>query len=102
MKTSKYLSMKSVKFFIGLEKIYKSKRIIHDQDINDIPLIMNEERFRYCLPLKFNCRDEKCQAEIIIKNVIVETVRHRRDNVFLCFFFACYMTNRKYYFTAYW
>ncbi|XP_012148940.1 DNA polymerase alpha catalytic subunit [Megachile rotundata] len=57
---------------LGLENVYKSKRRIHD-DENEIPLLLNEERFRYCLPLKFNCRDENCQSEIIIKEVVTET-----------------------------
>ncbi|CAK9801869.1 DNA polymerase alpha catalytic subunit [Anthophora quadrimaculata] len=57
---------------LGLENVYKSKRIIHEEN-NDIPLLMNDDRFRYCLPLKFNCRDEKCQSEIILKDVVTET-----------------------------
>ncbi|KAK9294901.1 hypothetical protein QLX08_010646 [Tetragonisca angustula] len=56
---------------LGLENIYKSRRIIH-QEHGDIPLLMEEDRFRYCLPLKFNCRNEKCQSEIIIKDIVNE------------------------------
>ncbi|XP_029039913.1 DNA polymerase alpha catalytic subunit isoform X1 [Osmia bicornis bicornis] len=58
---------------LGLEKIYKSKRIIHEEENNDIPLLVNDDRFKYCLPLKFNCTNEKCQSEIIIKDVLTET-----------------------------
>ncbi|CAL7943529.1 unnamed protein product [Xylocopa violacea] len=57
---------------LGLENVYKSKRRIHEYD-NDVPLLLSEDRFRYCLPLKFNCKDEKCQSEIIIKDIVVET-----------------------------
>ncbi|KAG7205801.1 hypothetical protein KM043_007746 [Ampulex compressa] len=57
---------------LGLEKIYKSKRIIHEQDDVNVPLTINENRFRYCLPLKFKCRNEECQTEIIIKDVITQ------------------------------
>lgn len=59
---------------IGLKNVYKSKRLIHEEENNDIPLLVNDDRFRYCLPLKFNCRDEKCQSEILLKNVVIETV----------------------------
>ncbi|KZC05167.1 DNA polymerase alpha catalytic subunit, partial [Dufourea novaeangliae] len=58
---------------LGLEGVYKSKRLIHEEGINDVPLLVNEDRFRFCLPLKFNCRDEKCQSEIMLKDVVVET-----------------------------
>ncbi|XP_033307677.1 DNA polymerase alpha catalytic subunit isoform X1 [Bombus bifarius] len=61
---------------LGLENIYKSRRIIH-QEHADIPLLMEEDRFRYCLPLKFNCRSEKCQSEIIIKDVVNEELGNR-------------------------
>ncbi|XP_054015194.1 DNA polymerase alpha catalytic subunit [Hylaeus anthracinus] len=58
---------------LGLENVYKSKRLIHEEENNDIPLLVNDDRFRYCLPLKFNCTDEKCQSEIILKDVVIET-----------------------------
>ena len=57
---------------IGVDNIYKSKRMIHEE-YSDIPLT-DEDKFKYCLPLKFNCKDEKCQSEIILKNIIIETV----------------------------
>ncbi|XP_076661417.1 DNA polymerase alpha catalytic subunit [Halictus rubicundus] len=58
---------------LGLENVYKSKRVIHEEESNDIPLLVNDDRFRFCLPLKFNCIDEKCQSEIMIKDIINET-----------------------------
>ncbi|XP_043791060.1 DNA polymerase alpha catalytic subunit isoform X1 [Apis laboriosa] len=56
---------------LGVDNIYKSKRMIHEE-YSDIPLT-DEDKFKYCLPLKFNCKDEKCQSEIILKNIIIET-----------------------------
>ncbi|XP_076685666.1 DNA polymerase alpha catalytic subunit [Andrena cerasifolii] len=57
---------------LGLENVYKSKRLIHEEETN-IPLLINDDRYRFCLPLKFNCTDEKCQSEIMLKDVIIET-----------------------------
>ncbi|OAD62291.1 DNA polymerase alpha catalytic subunit, partial [Eufriesea mexicana] len=69
--------------YLGLENIYKSKRMIHEE-YNDIPLLMSEDRFRYCLPLKFNCRDEKCRSEIILKNVVTETLTGSQLSLAAC------------------
>ncbi|XP_031831132.1 DNA polymerase alpha catalytic subunit isoform X2 [Nomia melanderi] len=69
---------------LGLENVYKSKRVIHEEDNNDIPLLVNDDRFRFCLPLKFNCSDEKCQSEIVLKNIIVETPAGKQLSLALC------------------
>ncbi|XP_076636493.1 DNA polymerase alpha catalytic subunit isoform X2 [Colletes latitarsis] len=58
---------------LGIEVVYKSKRLIHTEENNEVPLLVNDDRFRYCLPLKFTCVNEKCQSEIIIKDIVVET-----------------------------
>ena len=74
-----------------MENIYKSRRIIH-QEHGDIPLLMEEDRFRYCLPLKFNCRNEKCQSEIIIKDIVNEEVREIHDERITFFLLYIYTT----------
>nr|XP_033339559.1 DNA polymerase alpha catalytic subunit isoform X1 [Megalopta genalis] len=58
---------------LGLKNIYKSKRVIHEQESNDIPLLVNDDRFRFCLPFKFKCADEKCRSEIVVKDIVIET-----------------------------
>ncbi|XP_076246805.1 DNA polymerase alpha catalytic subunit isoform X2 [Calliopsis andreniformis] len=69
---------------LGLENVYKSKRVIHEEENNDIPLLVNDDRFRYCLPLKFNCRNESCQSEIIIKDVVIETPKGNQLSLASC------------------
>lgn len=93
-------------FLIGLENIYKSKRSIHEGENNDIPLLVNDDRFRYCLPLKFNCRDEKCQSEVILKDVVIETVSSYKNKIFFLeisfIYISDYLKTKKYYFVAHW
>ncbi|XP_066584216.1 DNA polymerase alpha catalytic subunit [Prorops nasuta] len=56
---------------LGLENIYKSKRTIHVGDA-EVPFLVNEDTFKHCLPLKFQCRNEDCLTEIIISNIVCE------------------------------
>ncbi|XP_017882054.1 DNA polymerase alpha catalytic subunit [Ceratina calcarata] len=54
---------------LGLQNIYKSKKVYDYEE----EAVLNVDRFKYCLPLKFNCKDRKCQSEIIVKDITVET-----------------------------
>ncbi|KAK2584167.1 hypothetical protein KPH14_006597 [Odynerus spinipes] len=54
---------------LGLENVYKSRPIVNEQNDLNVPVVVNEDRFKYCFPLKFNCKNEKCQTEIILKDV---------------------------------
>lgn len=64
--------------YLGMEDTYKSKRIIHEQ-ANDpeVPLEIDEERYKYCLPLKFKCRNDKCLKEIEINEFYTNFVSFR-------------------------
>lgn len=55
---------------LGLENVYKSKTTVSEEDNLKAPISINEEKFKYCLPFKFNCINEKCGAEITINGVI--------------------------------
>ncbi|XP_043284344.1 DNA polymerase alpha catalytic subunit [Venturia canescens] len=57
---------------LGLENVYKSKRVIHEQVENPVPSSLNEERFHYCIPLKIKCRNDKCNTEIEIKEFFAD------------------------------
>lgn len=78
-----------------MDNIYKSKRMIHEE-YSDIPLT-DEDKFKYCLPLKFNCKDEKCQSEIILKNIIIETVIQAFFSFIYIYFFIYLLFIVKFY-----
>lgn len=69
---------------LGLEGVYKSRRVFHDEQDTEIPLSMNEDRFKYCTYLKFTCRNEKCQTEITIKDLITEFPSGNQLSLFMC------------------
>ncbi|KAF7403413.1 hypothetical protein HZH68_006207 [Vespula germanica] len=54
---------------LGLENVYKSKATVNEQNNLNAPILINEDRFKYCFPLKFNCKNEKCKTEIILNGV---------------------------------
>lgn len=57
-----------------MEHLYKPKRNVETQDEANVPLILDDERYKYCLPFQFLCPDEKCRAQITVKNLIEEFV----------------------------
>lgn len=57
----------------GLQFVYKPKTIACEAILN-LPLALNDDRFNNCLPLTFKCKNERCSAEIIIKDTVTEFV----------------------------
>ncbi|XP_033219997.1 DNA polymerase alpha catalytic subunit [Belonocnema kinseyi] len=57
---------------LGIEHLYKSKRVIHDQEEIYVPMSIDEDKYKYCIPLKIVCTNESCKAEIEINDVAVK------------------------------
>lgn len=57
----------------GLQFAYKPKALPCEASLH-LPLSINDERFDNCLPLTFKCKNERCQTEIVIKDIVTEFV----------------------------
>ncbi|XP_012281139.1 DNA polymerase alpha catalytic subunit [Orussus abietinus] len=69
---------------LGLDGIYKSRRVIHEREDEVAIPLTDEERFRYCVPLKFKCRNEKCQTDIIVKDIVTKSSAGTRFSLTTC------------------
>ncbi|XP_024937834.1 DNA polymerase alpha catalytic subunit [Cephus cinctus] len=76
---------------LGLTHIYKSRRTIHEEQDIEIPLSLNEDRYRYCVPFKFKCRNEQCLAEITLTDVLVEFHSKNQPALFACSNVNCHV-----------
>ncbi|KAI4501335.1 hypothetical protein M0802_003708 [Mischocyttarus mexicanus] len=81
---------------LGLENIYKSKATISEQDNINAPISINEDKFKFCLPFKFNCRNEKCGVEITINSVTFAFPEGSRLSLSKCSNPECTMPPWKY------
>jgi len=87
----------------GLQFVYKPKTLPCEATLN-LPLAINDDRFNNCVPLIFKCRNERCNTEIVIKDIVTEFVniflyivfnlqdckRSEILNVCFCFFFTAF------------
>ncbi|KAI4480651.1 hypothetical protein M0804_010204 [Polistes exclamans] len=80
---------------LGLENVYKSKATVSEDNLKAL-ISINEEKFKYCLPFKFNCINEKCGAEITINGVISAFPEGDRLSLSKCSNLECTMPPWKY------
>lgn len=59
---------------IGIAHLHKSKRPIYEQEESHIAPSIDEDKFKYCIPLKLKCQNESCKAEIEISDVVIDNV----------------------------
>ncbi|XP_035722969.1 DNA polymerase alpha catalytic subunit-like [Vespa mandarinia] len=81
---------------LGLENVYKSKATVNEQNNFNAPILINEDRFKYCFPLKFNCKNEKCKAEVTLNGVTSLIAEGNRLSLGMCPNPECTMPPWKY------
>ncbi|XP_043480820.1 DNA polymerase alpha catalytic subunit isoform X1 [Leptopilina heterotoma] len=57
---------------LGIAHLHKSKRPIYEQEETHIAPSIDEDKFKYCIPLKLKCQNESCKAEIEISDVVID------------------------------
>ncbi|XP_012231699.2 DNA polymerase alpha catalytic subunit isoform X2 [Linepithema humile] len=68
---------------LGLQYVYKPKALACEATLN-LPLAINDDRFNNCLPLTFKCKNERCDAEIVIKDAVTEFHSGRQLSLSMC------------------
>lgn len=59
---------------IGIAHLHKSKKPIYGQEETHIAPSIDEDKYKYCIPLKLTCQNENCKAEIQISDVVIDNV----------------------------
>ncbi|KAJ8683915.1 hypothetical protein QAD02_019707 [Eretmocerus hayati] len=81
---------------LGVGDLYKPKKVYNNQDENEVPLCIQDNRYDNCAPFKFICRNDKCLTENEIKTTITEFAGVPRPSLAMCSNPDCEMAPFKY------
>ncbi|XP_011505270.1 PREDICTED: DNA polymerase alpha catalytic subunit [Ceratosolen solmsi marchali] len=69
---------------LGIKDFYKPKRIFINEEENEIPVCIQDDRYAKCQPFSFICRNKECKTENNIKTAVTEFNGFLRPSLAMC------------------